>query len=244
MLEEVTLERALRHGRRARFVEHALTRPRRGAARLRRARPVRGRGRARDEGRLEGRARARGRLRGARRGRGARRDARALGRARARRGRRRRVLVAARDLGARHLRRRRRGRVRLAAPRRARARGAPRGGDRARPHGGAEHARAATSSTTRCPTSGPTSSDWATIEYVGVGRGDDVGQRGSLDDGDFTVFYLDGERVVAAATVGRPGDLDHARRMIGRAPRPAATRWPTSRRPGPRSALLSSVGTG
>jgi len=56
-------------------------------------------------------------------------------------------------------------------------------------------------------------SDWATIEYVGIGSGEEV-RRGSLDDGDFTVFHLDGDRVIAAVTVGRPGDLDHARRMI------------------------------
>jgi 3-phenylpropionate/trans-cinnamate dioxygenase ferredoxin reductase subunit len=55
--------------------------------------------------------------------------------------------------------------------------------------------------------------DWATIEYVGVGVGEAV-IRGSLDDGDFTAFYLDGPRVVGAATVGRADDLDHARRMI------------------------------
>jgi 3-phenylpropionate/trans-cinnamate dioxygenase ferredoxin reductase subunit len=55
--------------------------------------------------------------------------------------------------------------------------------------------------------------DWATIEYVGVGVGEAV-IRGSLDDGEFTAFYLDGPRVVGAATVGRADDLDHARRMI------------------------------
>jgi 3-phenylpropionate/trans-cinnamate dioxygenase ferredoxin reductase subunit len=55
--------------------------------------------------------------------------------------------------------------------------------------------------------------DWATIEYVGIGGGDDV-VRGSLEDGNFTVFYLDGDRLVSAATVGRPRDLAEARRMI------------------------------
>jgi 3-phenylpropionate/trans-cinnamate dioxygenase ferredoxin reductase subunit len=55
--------------------------------------------------------------------------------------------------------------------------------------------------------------DWATIEYVGVGGGEDV-VRGSLEDGDFTVFYLDEGRLVSAATVGRPRDLMEARRMI------------------------------
>jgi 3-phenylpropionate/trans-cinnamate dioxygenase ferredoxin reductase subunit len=55
--------------------------------------------------------------------------------------------------------------------------------------------------------------DWAALEYVGIGPGEAV-VRGSLDDGDFTAFYLDGERVVGAVTNGRPGDLDHARRWI------------------------------
>jgi 3-phenylpropionate/trans-cinnamate dioxygenase ferredoxin reductase subunit len=65
--------------------------------------------------------------------------------------------------------------------------------------------------------------DWAALEYVGPGSGDPV-VRGSFDDGEFTVFYLDGGRVTAALTVGRSGDLDHARRMIreGAAPRPDA----------------------
>ena len=55
--------------------------------------------------------------------------------------------------------------------------------------------------------------DWATIEYVGVGVGEAV-IRGSLDDGSFTAFYVDADRVVGAATVGRADDLDHARRLI------------------------------
>jgi 3-phenylpropionate/trans-cinnamate dioxygenase ferredoxin reductase subunit len=60
--------------------------------------------------------------------------------------------------------------------------------------------------------------DWATIEYVGVGVGEAV-IRGSLEDGSFTAFYVEGgeaarARVVGAATVGRADDLDHARRLI------------------------------
>jgi 3-phenylpropionate/trans-cinnamate dioxygenase ferredoxin reductase subunit len=55
--------------------------------------------------------------------------------------------------------------------------------------------------------------DWASLEYVGIAPGEAV-VRGSLDSGDFTAFYLDGDRVVGAATAGRPDDLDHARRMI------------------------------
>jgi 3-phenylpropionate/trans-cinnamate dioxygenase ferredoxin reductase subunit len=68
-------------------------------------------------------------------------------------------------------------------------------------------------------------SDWATIEYVGVGAGQPT-VRGSLEGGSFTAFYsVEGDgRLVGAATVGRPDDLEHARRMIrARAtPTPAA----------------------
>jgi 3-phenylpropionate/trans-cinnamate dioxygenase ferredoxin reductase component len=65
--------------------------------------------------------------------------------------------------------------------------------------------------------------DWAALEYVGPGSGEPV-MRGSMDDGEFTVFYLDGGRVTAALAVGRSDDLEHARRMIREhaAPRPEA----------------------
>jgi 3-phenylpropionate/trans-cinnamate dioxygenase ferredoxin reductase subunit len=56
--------------------------------------------------------------------------------------------------------------------------------------------------------------DWAQLEYVGVGSGDRRVVRGSVDEGKFTVFSLDGGRVVAAATVGRSEDLTDAREMI------------------------------
>jgi 3-phenylpropionate/trans-cinnamate dioxygenase ferredoxin reductase component len=55
--------------------------------------------------------------------------------------------------------------------------------------------------------------DWSWMEYVGPGSCDTV-VRGSLDDGDFTAFYLDGGRVTAALTVGRSDDLEAARRFI------------------------------
>jgi 3-phenylpropionate/trans-cinnamate dioxygenase ferredoxin reductase component len=55
--------------------------------------------------------------------------------------------------------------------------------------------------------------DWSWMEYVGPGSGDTV-VRGSLDDGDFTAFYLDDGRVSAALTVGRSHDLEAARRFI------------------------------
>jgi 3-phenylpropionate/trans-cinnamate dioxygenase ferredoxin reductase component len=55
--------------------------------------------------------------------------------------------------------------------------------------------------------------DWSSMEYVGPGSGEPV-IRGSLDDGDFTAFYLDDGVVTAALTVGRSDDLDHARRFV------------------------------
>ncbi len=55
--------------------------------------------------------------------------------------------------------------------------------------------------------------DWATLEYVGVGGGEGV-VRGSLDDEQFSVFYVDDGRVVGALSVGGHADLDEARRMI------------------------------
>src|SRR5436190_14213970 len=56
--------------------------------------------------------------------------------------------------------------------------------------------------------------DWASMEYVGPGRGRVV-VRGSMDAGNFTAFYLGDDGVVTAAlTVGRSDDLDAARRFI------------------------------
>jgi len=56
--------------------------------------------------------------------------------------------------------------------------------------------------------------DWASMEYVGPGKGRTV-VRGSMDDGNFTAFYLgDGGEVTAALTVGRSDDLEPARAWI------------------------------
>jgi 3-phenylpropionate/trans-cinnamate dioxygenase ferredoxin reductase subunit len=56
--------------------------------------------------------------------------------------------------------------------------------------------------------------DWASMEYVGPGKGRVV-VRGSMDDGEFTAFYLGDDGVVTAAlTVGRSDDLEAARRFI------------------------------
>ena len=55
--------------------------------------------------------------------------------------------------------------------------------------------------------------DWVSMEYVGPGSGDPV-VRGSMEQHDFTVFYIDDGRAKAALTVGRSDDLEHARRFI------------------------------
>jgi 3-phenylpropionate/trans-cinnamate dioxygenase ferredoxin reductase subunit len=58
-------------------------------------------------------------------------------------------------------------------------------------------------------------SDWASLEYLGpAARWDLEIMRGSADDGAFTTFYLDNGRVVAALSVGRSEELQHARRLI------------------------------
>jgi 3-phenylpropionate/trans-cinnamate dioxygenase ferredoxin reductase component len=55
--------------------------------------------------------------------------------------------------------------------------------------------------------------DWVSMEYVGPGSGDVV-IRGSMDEAEFAVFWLDDGRVTAALSVGRSDDLDSARRFI------------------------------
>jgi 3-phenylpropionate/trans-cinnamate dioxygenase ferredoxin reductase subunit len=58
-------------------------------------------------------------------------------------------------------------------------------------------------------------SDWASLEYVGPAFDwDREVVRGSFDEGRFSVWYLRGERVAAALSVGRGEDLMHARRLI------------------------------
>ena len=58
-------------------------------------------------------------------------------------------------------------------------------------------------------------SDWAGLEYVGPADDwDEVLWRGSADDGEFSAWYLEGGRIVAALSVGRSEDLQHARRLI------------------------------
>src|SRR5579859_6642743 len=58
-------------------------------------------------------------------------------------------------------------------------------------------------------------SDWASLEYVGpAAQWDREVVRGSIEDGEFSIFYLDGGRIAAALSVGRSDDLEHARRWI------------------------------
>jgi 3-phenylpropionate/trans-cinnamate dioxygenase ferredoxin reductase subunit len=57
--------------------------------------------------------------------------------------------------------------------------------------------------------------DWTTLEYVSAASGwDEEVVEGSFDDGAFTVWYLDGGRVVAALSARGHADLDRARELI------------------------------
>jgi 3-phenylpropionate/trans-cinnamate dioxygenase ferredoxin reductase subunit len=57
--------------------------------------------------------------------------------------------------------------------------------------------------------------DWGELEYVGPAyEWDEEIVRGSYDEGNFTTWYLQEDRVRAALTFGRSEDLEHARRLI------------------------------
>ena len=57
--------------------------------------------------------------------------------------------------------------------------------------------------------------DWTSMEYVGPAyEWDEEIVRGSLEDGEFSLWYLGSGRVKAALSVGRSDDLEHARRLI------------------------------
>jgi 3-phenylpropionate/trans-cinnamate dioxygenase ferredoxin reductase subunit len=59
--------------------------------------------------------------------------------------------------------------------------------------------------------------DWAKMEYVGpAGIWDEIWWRGSIDDGRFTAWYVNGGRLAAALTVGRAEDLAVARALLAR----------------------------
>jgi 3-phenylpropionate/trans-cinnamate dioxygenase ferredoxin reductase subunit len=57
--------------------------------------------------------------------------------------------------------------------------------------------------------------DWASLEYIGPAHEwEQEVVRGSIDDGEFSVFYLHDGRVAGALSVGRSDDLEHARRLL------------------------------
>jgi 3-phenylpropionate/trans-cinnamate dioxygenase ferredoxin reductase subunit len=58
-------------------------------------------------------------------------------------------------------------------------------------------------------------SDWASLEYVGPALDwDEEVIRGSLAEGEFSLWYMKGGSVAGALSVGRSDDLEHARRLI------------------------------
>jgi 3-phenylpropionate/trans-cinnamate dioxygenase ferredoxin reductase subunit len=58
-------------------------------------------------------------------------------------------------------------------------------------------------------------SDWASLEYIGPALDwEQEVVRGSIDDGEFSIFYLHDGRVAGALSVGRSDDLEHARRLL------------------------------
>jgi 3-phenylpropionate/trans-cinnamate dioxygenase ferredoxin reductase subunit len=57
--------------------------------------------------------------------------------------------------------------------------------------------------------------DWTSLEYVGPAESwDEIVWRGDRDEGEFSAWYLDAGKVVAALSVERSEDLAHARRLI------------------------------
>jgi 3-phenylpropionate/trans-cinnamate dioxygenase ferredoxin reductase subunit len=65
--------------------------------------------------------------------------------------------------------------------------------------------------------------DWGELEYVGPAREwEEEIVRGSMQDGSFTTWYLQGGRLVAALTFGRSDELDHARRLLVERPQLSA----------------------
>jgi 3-phenylpropionate/trans-cinnamate dioxygenase ferredoxin reductase component len=62
--------------------------------------------------------------------------------------------------------------------------------------------------------------DWTSMEYIGPAyEWTEEIVRGSVDDGEFTIYYVDGDRLAGALTVGRSDDLERARELlVSRAP--------------------------
>jgi 3-phenylpropionate/trans-cinnamate dioxygenase ferredoxin reductase component len=58
-------------------------------------------------------------------------------------------------------------------------------------------------------------SDWASLEYVGPAADwDEEILRGSLEEGEFSMWYVKDGRIAGALSVGRSDDLEVARRLI------------------------------
>jgi 3-phenylpropionate/trans-cinnamate dioxygenase ferredoxin reductase component len=58
-------------------------------------------------------------------------------------------------------------------------------------------------------------SDWASLEYIGPAlQWQQEVVRGSIDEGEFSIFYLQDGRVAGALSVGRSDDLEHGRRLL------------------------------
>jgi 3-phenylpropionate/trans-cinnamate dioxygenase ferredoxin reductase subunit len=58
-------------------------------------------------------------------------------------------------------------------------------------------------------------SDWASLEYVGpAAEWDREIVRGSIDEGKFSIFYLQDGRVVATLAVGRSDDIEVGSRLL------------------------------
>ncbi len=58
-------------------------------------------------------------------------------------------------------------------------------------------------------------SDWVSLEYVGPAFDwDEEVVRGSIDEGEFSVWYLNAGRVAGALSIGRSEDLVHAARLL------------------------------
>jgi 3-phenylpropionate/trans-cinnamate dioxygenase ferredoxin reductase subunit len=57
--------------------------------------------------------------------------------------------------------------------------------------------------------------DWSSMEYVGPAKDwDQEIVRGSIESGEFSIWYVKDGQVAAALSVGRSDDLEHARRLI------------------------------
>jgi 3-phenylpropionate/trans-cinnamate dioxygenase ferredoxin reductase subunit len=57
--------------------------------------------------------------------------------------------------------------------------------------------------------------DWTGLEYVGPAfEWDEEVVRGSLENGEFSIWYVKDGRVAGALSVGRSDDLEHARRLL------------------------------